>query len=158
MRAMHVDQGPFTASRKRCGPTGTLAILVAGLLAGCGPVRDEDSHAAVDAYLQRADAYVVACIAPRALAPEDLSAVVPERVRPNSCSDAAKVQVEALYPAARHAVRLQRGTRMYLQRYHDRWTALTVRRSPEPGASGHASAELRRELDELATTAGKLYR
>ena len=111
------------------------ALLVSLALAGCAALAaPSDVQERVSAYVASAQGQVEQCLARKA---------------PCETSTAG---ANKLFDDAEDAVRLERGTSMYLERYHQRWTAL-MREVQQQEAAPSPQEERRLETESLALSA-----
>jgi hypothetical protein len=93
------------------------AVIATAALSACS---EAPTRNALRAYVASADRWIGRCAKLRR-APDEAS-----NQRQAACARDAHESVEPLYLAASASVRGQRGTTMYLERYHAEWNAATT--------------------------------
>ena len=136
------------------------AMLASALLAGCATLAaPSDSQQRLTAYLAKAQSEVDECVATARRMPRPPPGLRADRVDVRDRCGGPKAEVEALFDDAERAVRLQRGTHMYLSLYDERWTALMRELQQEVASEGQSLQQeraLESESAALKTIARKL--
>jgi hypothetical protein len=96
------------------------------------------------AYLAEANTWLDRCAK---LVAQERALGFPEKDAATSCVRDAEQRVGSRYSEALALARMQRGTSMYLRRYHEQWTSL-MNELPEAGAAS-SRPDLTRERQEL---------
>src|SRR5438128_4973646 len=112
-------------------------MLSSAILAGCASLAGpSDSQQRVTAYLEKAQSEVDECVSTaRRLSSQSPLALRTDRADGRHLCAAPKAEVETLFDDAERAVRLERGTHMYLTLYHQRSTALMREMQGEEGGT-----------------------
>jgi hypothetical protein len=101
------------------------AMLASAILAGCATLAaPTNSEQRLTAYLAKAQSQVDECVATARRMLRPPPGLRADRADGEDLCGEPKEEVEALFDDAERAVRLERGTHMYLSLYHERWSAL----------------------------------
>src|SRR5512138_3011738 len=112
-----------------------MALLIGAALSGCvTPSPQSEIRQRLSRYVSEAQYRLQTCVP--AVRDDTQRPEQPLNSQWRQLCRSDEAQLEALFHDAERAVRMQRGTSMYLRRYHQEWTALMQQLAREDFASG----------------------
>ena len=135
------------------------AMLASAILTGCATLAaPSDSQQRLTAYLAKAQSQVDECVATARRMSWPPPGLRADRADGRDLCGGPKPEVEALFDDAERAVRLQRGTHMYLSLYHERWSALMRGMQREEVATEGQLLQQERALEAESTALETIVR